>query len=36
VISAEHGQAALFPPGQIGALPMPPGYKNSIATWLGP
>ena len=35
VVSGEHKRAALFAPGEIGALPMPAGYQRSITDWLG-
>lgn len=32
-VSIEHKQAGLFTPGEVPDLPMPDGYKRSIATW---
>ncbi len=34
VVSREHRRAALFAPGEVPALPMPGGYKRSVAAWL--
>jgi 8-oxo-dGTP pyrophosphatase MutT (NUDIX family) len=33
-VSSEHKQAGLFAPGEVPHLPMPDGYKRSIAAWL--
>jgi 8-oxo-dGTP pyrophosphatase MutT (NUDIX family) len=33
-VSSEHKQAGLFTPGEVPRLPMPDGYKRSIAAWL--
>jgi len=32
-VSSEHKQAGLFAPDQVPDLPMPDGYKRSIAAW---
>jgi 8-oxo-dGTP pyrophosphatase MutT (NUDIX family) len=32
-VSSEHKQAGLFAPGEVPDLPMPEGYKRSIAAW---
>lgn len=32
-VSSEHKEAALFTQDQVGDLPMPEGYKRSIAAW---
>ena len=32
-VSREHRQATLFAPDEVPDLPMPDGYKRSIATW---
>lgn len=34
VLSPEHVEVGLFRPGEVGALPMPEGYRRSIAAWL--
>jgi 8-oxo-dGTP pyrophosphatase MutT (NUDIX family) len=34
VVSHEHKRAGLFAPDAIQGLPLPGGYKHSIATWL--
>ena len=33
VVSSEHGQAGLFTPAAVADLPIPAGYRRSIATW---
>ena len=35
VISAEHRQVGLFSRAEVDHLPMPPGYRPSIADWYG-
>jgi 8-oxo-dGTP pyrophosphatase MutT (NUDIX family) len=35
VLSPEHEEIGLFRSSEIGALPMPDGYRRSIAAWLG-
>jgi 8-oxo-dGTP pyrophosphatase MutT (NUDIX family) len=33
VVSHEHKEAGLFTAAEVPALPMPDGYKKSVATW---
>jgi hypothetical protein len=33
VVSAEHRQVGLFSRAEVDDLPMPPGYRRSIADW---
>lgn len=33
VVSHEHKEAGLFTEAEVSTLPMPDGYKKSIATW---
>lgn len=32
-VSAEHAEVRLFNPAEVPALPMPDGYKRSVAAW---
>ncbi|MEN3359140.1 MAG: hypothetical protein V7637_3122 [Mycobacteriales bacterium] len=34
VLSDEHDRVGLFTPAEVAALPMPTGYRGSIAAWL--